>query len=125
MFLHFRTHGQTSEAAHLDERVQLLITTNSKLQMARRNTLDLYIDSARCIQLEPLNAEIIAVGPIFTFKSLEALPASSSTSAVRYSKCKQCRLTAVSAEFDRALGRVGTQMVVQYMLTEDGRRVYC
>ena len=88
------THKLThrAAAAHLDEGVQLLVTANGELQVARRDTLHLRAAGrvqcprlcARRARRPGFKATAAAAGPR-ALRSLEALPASSSTSAVRYS----------------------------------------
>ena len=80
---------------YLDERVQLLVTTDGKLQMPGRDTLHLQatgepISGQRSLlTLQPANNMCCQLSQKRrwrrAFRSLEALPASSSTSAVRYS----------------------------------------
>ncbi len=77
-----RNHTTTSNGG-LDEGIQLLITADGELKMARGDTLHLLtLKVSMCLLIIQKNV----VWSIRTLRSFEALPASSSTSAVRYSR---------------------------------------
>jgi hypothetical protein len=94
----------TGQVPHLDERVQLLVSPNSQLQVPGSDTLHLHGRKKGNAVSGLLRGRAVLCqqrcrgGVVRTFRSLEALPASSSTSAVRYSavqdrsRVRQCAI---------------------------------
>ena len=116
----------------LDKGVQLLITTDGELQMTRRNTLHLWGSSVAWSGQPGSRWQLMAKGTqaqadgrnhgrarggwqgsdaaaARTLRSLEALPASSSTSAVRYSAADTGGRQVAIPSAGRVGGPIGTE----------------